>query len=234
MERSKKGYFDIDISALTRCKSPVIHKTSHVHIHKYKDRFAAKVPAGERELEMMLYAGPISITPQGRVLKDGDLVGILMDLGEPIDVSALDLPFKRELANQIVNLITELHKKGLLHGDVKLANVLRAPDGSVRLCDFEGAEKEPCVDPPSSLTLNWTSPARLRNPDVPLCRADDLYALGLTIWEVFTGRIPFEGLEEGDVECKIMANETVDLSEIPDISIRVMIEGFLREGTRIY
>jgi serine/threonine protein kinase len=232
-DSSKTSWSDIDIAELTFGKCPVLVKTGHSHIYKYGHRFAAKVPSTETELEMMMYAGVISITPYGRVLKGEKQVGIVMELGEPLDVNILENDAKRNLVNAIISLVTDLHKKGLLHGDIKLANLLRAMDGSLRLCDFEGAQKEPCTEPPEAQTLNWISPARLRNLELPLCKPDDLYALGLTIWEVYAGRIPFSGLDERQVEAKIMANETVDMAEISDPDIREIVAEYLVAGSRL-
>jgi len=77
----------------------------------------------------------------------------------------------------------------------------------------------------------------LRNLDLPLRKEDDLYALGLTIWELYTGKIPFEGLLEDKVEKledkvekRIMADECVDMSEIGDTDMRKAVEMYLARG----
>ena len=106
-----------------------------------------------------------------------------MELGKPIDVTRLDLQERKELTTKVIALVDSLHKKGLIHGDIKLAHILVAQDGSIRFWDFEGSQLELTGSaPPESQTLNWISPLRLQNLDLPLRKGNDLYALGLTIW----------------------------------------------------
>src|SRR5438270_475932 len=74
---------------------------------------------------------------------------------------------------------------------------------------------------------------RLKNLNLPISKADDFYALALTIWEIFTGKIPFAGLDESEVEKRIEASETVNLSEIAELDIRGIIEEYLKLGNSI-
>lgn len=133
----------------------------------------------------MKLAGDCSIIPRGQVLNDGKVVGIIMDLGQPITVSSLDVSARRDLMNRIISLVDALHEKTILHGDIKLANILISPDGSLRFCDLEGSQLEKYTDASENQTLNWISRERLIDLDSPLCKSDDYYALGMTIWEVF-------------------------------------------------
>src|SRR5947199_8210799 len=100
----ESGRLDINIAELTFGKCPVVVKTGHSHICKYKDCCGAKVPGMQKQLEMMIYACVISIAPYGHVLKGEEQVGIVMKLGEPVDVTVLDNDSKRKLINGILNL----------------------------------------------------------------------------------------------------------------------------------
>jgi serine/threonine protein kinase len=226
-------WMDIDIQELPSADDDLIARSSHSYVYKYKEHFAVKRPCGIRELEMMKIAGDCSITPRGRLFGRGREIGIVMDLGQPVDVTSLDVHARKELMNAIIALVNALHKKGVLHGDIKLANILTAPDGSLRFCDFGGSQREGCADAPEDQTLNWISPLRLRNLDMPLSRADDFFALGLTIWEVFTGKVPFSGLEEDEVEKSIMAGDCVDTSEIVEHDVREIVENYLAMGRQL-
>jgi len=90
----------------------------------------------------MQLAGDCSIAPIGRVFKGDQQVGIIMELGKPIDVTRLDLQERKELTTKVIALVDSLHKKGLIHGDIKLAHILVAQDGSIRFWDFEGSQLE--------------------------------------------------------------------------------------------
>jgi serine/threonine protein kinase len=226
---------DIDIKDVPRGTADLIAAPGHSHVYKYKERFAIKIVCGPRELEMMKLAGDCSITPVGRVFQRGRMVGIVMDFGQSINPNLLDASAKRQRMIELIDLVTSLHNKGLLHGDIKLANLLIAPDGSLRFCDFEGCQQESIATPPEEPTLNWLSPARLRNidSDMPQSRQDDFYALGLTIWEIFTGKVPFDGLWEDEVERKILAGERVDTSEIEELDVREIVEKYLEIGEQL-
>ena len=122
---------------------------------------------------------------------------MMMELRTRITITDLDTEGKWNLVTEIISTVDTLHEMSIIHGDIKLSNIQRAPDGSLRLCDFKGSQK-PCTEPPELPTLNWMSPARLCNLHWPLCKKDDLYVLGITIWEVYVDRIPFSGLSERD------------------------------------
>ena len=226
-------WMDIDIIELPNGDGDLVAAPGHSHVYKYKERFAVKIGGQEKELEMMQNAGTCSITPRGRVLQSGEQVGIIMDLGQAVDVMSLDVVAKKKLMRELISLVTALHDKGLIHGDIKLANLLIAPNGSLRLCDFEGCQHESLAEAPEESTLNWMSPIRLRNLNLPISKADDFYALGLTIWEIFAGKIPFSGLDESEVEKRIEVGETVDLSEIAELDVRGIIEEYLKLGSSI-
>jgi eukaryotic-like serine/threonine-protein kinase len=93
--------------------------------------------------------------------------------------------------------LVRAHAAGLLHRDVKPGNLLRSPDGRVRLTDFGVAE---AADAPGLTntgfvigTKDYLAPERRRGE--PASPASDLYALGVTLAELSTGRPPEPGEE---------------------------------------
>ena len=54
-----------------------------------------------------------------------------MDLGQAIDVMSLDVVAKKKLMRELISLVTVLHDKGLIHSDIKLANLLITPNGGL-------------------------------------------------------------------------------------------------------
>jgi serine/threonine protein kinase len=108
----------------------------------------------------------------------------------------------RKIAHEISQGVAAIHAQGLVHGDLKPGNVMvtQAPDGSFGkavVLDFGFAKERARASarrpgaPPDGGTPNYMAPERIRSggasPD------DDVYALGLTLWEMWTCRVPEPG-----------------------------------------
>jgi serine/threonine protein kinase len=103
----------------------------------------------------------------------------------------LPAPVVAAVGSQVATALHAVHSAGVLHGDVKLANILVArPSGMVKLGDFGSAIRAEGSECRGSM-LRYVTPERLEGeaPDP----TDDLYALGLVLWECVAGRPPFVG-----------------------------------------
>ncbi|KAG7088184.1 hypothetical protein E1B28_012202 [Marasmius oreades] len=97
----------------------------------------------------------------------------------------------------LLSAVEYLHKRGVVHNDIKPANILMSPKGVPVLCDFGFAES---YDLESSTafhsrcsygTPEYLSPERARG--IPHdTRKSDMWSLGVTFFEVLVGRTPFE------------------------------------------
>ena len=163
-----------------------------------------KLHGSQREIDMMLIARECSVRPCERVVflhPDGTrfVQGFTMVRETPLDAFVSEPARHPALMNGMVSCVLALHARGIAHGDIKLANMLLCSDGKVRLCDF--AEARPLNEDlaaweEGTVTVNYTSPHRCQarvgySPDSPPVVEDDLYALGLSIWELYTGKVPF-------------------------------------------
>jgi eukaryotic-like serine/threonine-protein kinase len=116
---------------------------------------------------------------------------VLKDLGplEPLAVAAL--------GEQVASALGEAHAHGLVHRDVKPANILLASDGTVKVTDFGIAKALSGADAtltnPGTVvgTAAYVAPEQLEDASVD-ARAD-IYALGVVLYECLTGRPAFSG-----------------------------------------
>lgn len=102
----------------------------------------------------------------------------------------------RKIASETSAGLAAIHAQGLVHGDLKPGNVMVTKDRAVIL-DFGFAQERARLSarrpgaPPDGGTPNYMAPERLRSGGAS--PEDDLYALGLTLWEMWTCRVPEPG-----------------------------------------
>jgi len=108
----------------------------------------------------------------------------------------------RRLAHDIASGVAAIHAQGLVHGDLKPGNVMVTSDpdgglGKAMVLDFGFAKERARVigrrpgAPPDGGTPNYMAPERIRSGGAS--PEDDVYALGLTLWEMWTCRVPEPG-----------------------------------------
>src|SRR5262249_10286655 len=98
-----------------------------------------------------------------------------------------------EIARQVCAGLAAAHEKGVLHRDLKPENIMLDGRGKARITDFGLADRAANIqgDEVRSGTPAYMSPEQLAGREVSV--ASDVYALGLVLYEVFTGRKPFGG-----------------------------------------
>jgi len=102
-----------------------------------------------------------------------------------------------EIGRQLCSALAAVHDLGLLHRDLKPANVMLDGRGKVRLTDFGlAADARTIVDIGSGTPL-YMAPEQLSRKDVT--QQSDLFALGLVLYEVFTGKRAFPAETRGEL-----------------------------------
>ncbi len=110
----------------------------------------------------------------------------------------------RRVAIQATEGVAEFCRHGWVHRDVKPDNFLVGDDGTVKLIDFglahkakKGWAKTFARKSKVQGTRSYMSPEQIRGK--PLDERADLYSLGCTIFEMYSGKPPFTGVDENDL-----------------------------------
>lgn len=133
---------------------------------------------------------------EGRTVRD-KIGGRPMPLDEALDIAV-----------QAGEGLAAAHAKGFVHRDVKSANLMVSPEGQVKVMDFglAFASRESRLTKTGGMlgTASYMSPEQVQGK--PLDRRTDIWSLGVVLYEMLTGRLPFEG-EEGQPALFAIVNE---------------------------
>jgi Nif-specific regulatory protein len=152
--------------------------------------------------------------------------------GETLDRSLpgpMELTRFLRLAIRLASALCGLHKKGLIHKDIKPANVLVNPaTGEVRLMGFGIASRLPrerqTPEPPEFIagTLPYMAPEQTGRMNRSIDSRSDLYALGVTLYEMLTGSLPFSVTDAMElVHCHIARQPVPPADRMPSIPRQV-------------
>src|SRR5580692_7701559 len=154
-----------------------------------------------RPLELVRERGRIML-----VLEDTRSEPLHRLLGPPMEVRS----FLR-LAITAAAALTQVHRRGLVHKDIKPANILvNRTTGAVKLTGFGIASRLPrerqAPAPPESIagTLAYIAPEQTGRMNRSIDSRSDLYALGVTLYQMLTGSLPFTAADAMEwVHCHI-------------------------------
>ena len=146
---------------------------------------------------------------------------------------AFDDATQTRLCAEVATGVAYLHMKevSIIHGDMKAGNVLLTRDRSARLCDFGLSEAKNrsktmtsaanAGSKSNALTVAWSAPELFTAE--PKSFATDVYALGLTLWEIYERATPFASMPEAAVVSQVLAGRRPKLAKTP-ASVRRLVE----------
>jgi serine/threonine protein kinase len=160
--------------------------------------FLARFQQEARSAANLAHPNIVTVHDFGR---DGGRNYIVMEYIEGKDLKTLikeGAPFKvdraLDIAIQICAGIGYAHRAGLVHCDVKPQNILVTPDGRVKVTDFGIAKALASLQPGETTDIVWGSP-QYYSPEQAAGEmptpASDVYSIGVVMYEMFAGRLPF-------------------------------------------
>src|SRR5579859_236545 len=124
-----------------------------------------------------------------------------------------------EYARQILSALRFAHRHGIVHRDIKPHNVLVDGEGRVKVTDFgiARAGTSQMTDAGSIVgTAQYLSPEQARGADVD--QRSDLYSLGVLMYEMLTGEVPFSGDTPVEIAMKHLSTAPEPPSKLrPDV-----------------
>ena len=129
-----------------------------------------------------------------------------LPLRKLMDAARLDLPDSLKVAISLAGILEEVHRQGILHKMINPFNIFVDPaSGNIKLTGFGLATRLPrenstTLSPQlSGETLPYISPEQTGRMNRVLDYRSDFYSLGVTLYELFTGRVPFGSREAMEI-----------------------------------
>jgi serine/threonine-protein kinase len=213
-----------------------------------------------REAQMLASLNHSNIGAIYGIEESGDIRALVMELVEGEDLSqriargAIPLDETLPIARQIADALEAAHERGIIHRDLKPANIKVRPDGTVKVLDFglaKAMEPASSVGPQASAAMNSPTLSRhatqagiilgtaaYMSPEQatgkPVDRRSDLWALGVVVIEMLTGRPVFAGETVSHVLASVLTSNP-DWTALPagtPPAIRRMLRRCLEKDRR--
>jgi serine/threonine-protein kinase len=133
-------------------------------------------------------------------------------------------PVALDVTRQIALALDEASRQGIVHRDIKPDNIMITKEGVAKLCDFgivkllDRDEGAVTVAGTTVGTPFYIAPEQARGEE-DLDSRTDLYALGITLFHLATGRVPFTGKSQGAILVRHILEEVPDPRTLaPDLS----------------
>ena len=174
-------------------------------------------------------------------------------LAERLERGAMPLDEALSIARQTAEALEAAHEHGIIHRDLKPANIKVRPDGTVKVLDFglakasdtadgrqhDGIANSPTITSPAMTmqgvilgTAAYMSPEQAKGK--PVDKRADLWAFGCVLFEMLSGRRPFEGATIAEVLAKVIEREP-DWHALPPTtprSIRTLVRRCLAKDRK--
>ncbi|MEX0796110.1 MAG: serine/threonine-protein kinase [Acidimicrobiia bacterium] len=163
-------------------------------------------------------------------LVEGETLGDLLKREGSLDVAAT-----AGIVRQVADALDYAHSQGVIHRDVKPANLMIASDGTVQLTDFgiaRSADDPTTITKPGAVigTLAYLAPEVIEGDMIT--SASDIYSLGAVTYQMLTGDPPFRAENVGALVIAIRTGDAPKLDGIPDAVAETVLEAMSTDPTK--
>jgi WD40 repeat protein len=163
-------------------------------------------------------------------------------LAQKLQGTPLPPPETARLVETLARAVGAAHQRGIVHRDLKPANVLLTADSTPKVTDFGLAKKLDAAGPTATGAIlgtpSYMAPEQAENRGQPVGPAADVYALGAILYELLTGRPPFQAATPMDTIMQVMKAEPVPprrlQPKLPRDLETVCLKCLQKEPTRRY
>jgi len=155
----------------------------------------------------------------------------------------LEFPEAIEIVTQAASALVAAHSAGVIHRDLKPTNIMIRPDGYIKLIDFglaklsathNQAKQDEAYTRPGTMvgTVDYMSPEQARGDEVD--SRSDIWSLGVVLYEMLTGRKPFDGKTDHHVIVNILEKDPPPLAEAAGIpkDVQNLVDQCLRKDPK--
>ncbi|RHZ78413.1 hypothetical protein Glove_165g3 [Diversispora epigaea] len=107
---------------------------------------------------------------------------------------------KLNIARQIVKAIEHLHSNDIVHGDLHSKNIL-LHDNTIKISDFGIAKLN------TKNTIEYSEPILLEILDKFSTKTSDIFSIGILLWEISSGKVPYESKFQDELDLKIYVSQ---------------------------
>ena len=197
------------------------------------EEFRARFQIEAQAVAMLSHPNIVSVYD---VSHTADVEYIVMELIEGVTLmqymqkkGALSWKEAAHFSTQIAKALEHAHSKGIVHRDIKPQNIMILRDGTIKVADFGIAALESAQEQRSDQTVgsvHYIAPEQARG-ETPDTRSD-IYSLGVVMYEMLTGQMPYDGETAEQIALKHIAGVAVPPrqlnAEIPEELERITLK----------